>query len=211
MIKIFIVTLSLSFITIPSIAQKKAITENGEEVILYDNATWKSADITPAYETRLDTLIVAKKADATFAVKSNKVKCSVWINPKKWSFTTKTFAPSQEYVFNLKNKQQEIMAVLIPERIQIPLSTFTTLALANMKEASPDAHLTREEVRIVNGVTVKMLQIEGTVDGLNFTYRGYYYSGKLGTVQLLAFTYKEFFDEFSSDIDELLSGFAISE
>ena len=66
--------------------QQKALTETGDEVILYDDGTWKYTN--QAETTFIDTNKVEfkKNDNSTFLLKSKKFNIGVWINPKKWKF-----------------------------------------------------------------------------------------------------------------------------
>lgn len=206
LIKKTLVTIALLGFGLQGIAQIKAVTEKGEEVLLYDNGTWKSGNITPAFDTRLDTLSYTKSRAANFKVKSDINKSAVWIDPKKWSFKGKEKDDiAREYFFTLKN--ESAYAMMINEQIEIPLSTLIDIAVQNMKEAATVATLTREEYRLINNHLVKYMEVDATVRGINFVYFGYYYSNESGTTQLLGFTAKNLLEKHKKEILELLNGF----
>lgn len=62
------------------------------------------------------------------------------------------------------------------------------LALENAKAVAPDAKITKQEYRIVNGNKVIYLEIDGTIQGINFKYLGYYYSNISGSTQYITYT-----------------------
>ncbi len=187
-------------------AQVNAVTETGENVILYNDGTWKSAEIKTGWETRLDTLKYTKPNSANFQVKGERVNYSVWINSKKWQFKKdKSEDVPTEYKFTLAG--QDAYAMLISERIEVPMESLKKIAIENAIEAAPDAKLIREEIRNVNGKNVCLLQIEGTISGIKFVYYGYYYSDADGTVQFIAYTSKNLFDKYKPDMEQLLNGF----
>ena len=101
--------------------------------------------------------------------------------------------------------------MVISERIAVPMSSLKDLALANAKQAAPDAHIVLDEKRIVNGKEVTCLQIEGTVQGIAFIYYGYYYGGPEGTLQVLTYTGKNLFAEFKPDLEDFLNGTQIGQ
>lgn len=208
MLKYFVFAF-VAFLLTQNIAsgQINAVTENGEEVILFDNGTWKYTNINPAYDTRLDTPVVVKSKDATFLVKSKVTKTGVYINPKKWSFKAEESGGPVEYMFNMKNGGA--YAMLITEKIELSLQLLQTLALENARKVAPDAHFTSEETRVVNGNVVKVLGISGTLRGVGFSYLGYYYVGEIGTIQLVGYTSDNLFKEYKSEIEELLNGLTL--
>jgi hypothetical protein len=79
--------------------------------------------------------------------------------------------------------------------------------LENARSAAPDVRIIKEEYRTVNGIKLLMIQMQGTIQGINFVYFGYYYSYSGGTVQLLAYTSKQIFDEKEQELEEFLNGF----
>jgi hypothetical protein len=50
------------------------------------------------------------------------------------------------------------------------------------------------------------MQITGTAQGIPFHYYGYYYTGKLGSVQVITYTGESLFEEYKPEFDELLNG-----
>lgn len=198
----------LFFCSLPCFAQVTAVTSNGDEVILYNDGTWKYADKAATSANKIDTstLLFSKSADADFLIKSTVTKIGIKLNPKKWSFK-KTSEEGVEY--NLNSKGKDAYALVLTERVEIPLENLRNIALDNAKEVAPDVHIVHEEYRVVNGETVLCLQMNGTTQGIKFTYLGYYYSFDKGTVQFVTYTSQKLFDEYKSDMEELLNGFVV--
>lgn len=193
-----------------SFAQMKAVTDTGEEVILNKNGTWKYANVTPSYTTRLDTVDYKKDANATFLVKGKAIKYGVYIDPKKWRFKAdEDDNTAHEYQFTLKNG--DAYAMLIPERTELTLELLKMAAVENAKNVSPDAHISREETRRVNGHIITMLELRGSIKDLPFVYIGYYYVGKQGTIQFVAYTTESLIKENQKDLESLLNGLTLLE
>jgi hypothetical protein len=127
------------------------------------------------------------------------------MNPKSWSFTKGT--DNDAFEFQFQKKGGDLYAMLISEKIQIPIETLKGIAIENAKGAAPDIKLTKEEYRNINGIQVLMLQMSGTIQGMRFTYYGYYYSNSNGTIQLLAYTGENLFNDYQNDIELFLNGF----
>lgn len=187
-------------------AQINALTETGDEVVLYENGTWKyiSDTVVENEEIPVNEKEFVKGKKSTFLVKSKKVNVGIWINPKTWSFTKGTENDAFEYQF--QKKGGDLYALLISEKLQIPIETLKGIAIKNAKSAAPDVKVTKEEYRNVNGIQVLMMQMSGTIQGLRFTYYGYYYSNSNGTIQLLAYTGENLFPDYLNDIEEFLNG-----
>lgn len=202
---LFLILIFLSFQQV--IAQKKAITDTGDEVILYDNGTWTYSDsnqnIKPK-EMVLNPKIFEKNSKATFLLKSTKVKTGLWLNPTIWSFSKAKDNEKAEYEITLK--EGDIYALIINEKVEIPLESLKNIILENAKNVAPDAVITHEEYRMVNGIKVMQLDILGTIQGIKFAYFGYYYSNAKGTTQLLTYTSQNLMEEYREQCEDLLNG-----
>ena len=192
-------------------AQIKAVTENGDEVILRTDGTWSYTDSKTETASKIDTsrIIYKKNEKASFLVKSNKLSCGVYIDPKKWSFSKNKGDETSEIGFTLKEKDG--YAMLITEKIEIPFETLKVAALSNAKDVAPDVSIVKEEYRKVNNRFVLMLQMAGTLSGIKFMYFGYYYSSPNGTVQLITYTSSNLFIDYADDLEDFLNGFVIIE
>ena len=54
---------------------------------------------------------------------------------------------------------------------------------------------------------VVLLRLEGTVERIAFVYYGYFYSSKGGTIQFIAYTGQNLFEEYRRDLEDLLNRF----
>lgn len=209
--KPIVISLLFVFSSIICTAQIKAVTEKGDEVILRTDGTWQYTDSKAETASKIDTsrILYKKNEKAGFLVKSNKLSCGVYIDPKKWSFSKNKTEDASEIGFTLKEKDG--YGMLITEKIEIPFETLKTAALSNAKDVAPDVSIVKEEYRKVNNRVVLMLQMAGTLSGIRFTYFGYYYSSPNGTVQLITYTSSNLFKEYADDLEDFLNGFVIIE
>ena len=137
-------------------------------------------------------------------LKSKKLNVGVWLNPKIWSFEkSKDDSPAE---YNLSLKGADLFGMIIAEKIEIPLETLKLLAVKNAMDAAPDMKIVKEEYRIVNGIKVLLLQMNGTMQGVKFTYYGYYFSNTNGSVQFVTYTSKKLFESYKSKMETLLNG-----
>ena len=188
----------LCLITIHATAQIKAITDNGEEVILYDNGTWKYVSKSDeTVEIPVNSKEFRKPSTSSFQIKSSKVGIGVYINPKKWSFEKGEDSEAAEFKFQLKDS--DAYGMLIAEKIEIPVENLKSIALDNAREVAPDIHISKQEYRTVNGNKVLMMQMDGTMQGMKFSYYGYYFSYEGGTIQLLTYTSQNLLEEYKPD------------
>lgn len=187
-------------------AQQKAVTETGKEVILFDNGTWKYQDESDIEEKEIprNPKKFKKSKDATFLLKSTTFKVGFWLNPKKWSFTKDGSNAEAEY--ELKLKGEDVYAMILTEKIEIPLETLKIIALENAKSVAPDMKVIKEEYRTVNGIEILLIEMKGTLQGIKIAYYGYYFSNPNGTVQFMTFTSQNLIDGYKAECEELLNG-----
>jgi hypothetical protein len=190
-------------------AQVKALTETGDEVVLFHDGTWKylNDSVFESKEISVNEFLFYKNKNSTFLVKSKNLNIGVWINPKEWKFERGGEDDSAEFIFTRKGK--DLYAMLISEKVEIPLEMLKDIALDNARSVAPDIRIKKEEYRNINGIDVLMLQMYGTLQGMKVSYFGYYYSSVNGTIQLLGYTTTNLFDEYFNDIETLLNGFDI--
>lgn len=205
-----ILSFAIAFIlALPAMAQKKAVTENGEEVILYTDGTWKYINDSAREEKEIpvNPKAFTKGNASTFLLKSSKFNVGVWIDPKKWSFKKAENNDAAEYEFELKGK--DLYGMMINELVEIPLESLKKIAIENAREAAPDIQLIKEEYRTVNGQKVLMLQLNGSAEGIKFSYYGYYYSNENGTMQMVLYTSQNLLKNYLTEIESHLNGFVV--
>jgi hypothetical protein len=148
-------------------AQERATTSSGRTVLLYPNGTWKYADSVPASKGASGER--KRPASATARLDFLRGKASLHYDPTKWQ-EQQSSEPGR---LQLEHIDGGGYAMIIGERLQMPLAGLRDLALANAKNAAPDAQIVSEETRRVNGHDVMVLQIRGTLQTIRFVYLGY--------------------------------------
>jgi hypothetical protein len=206
---LFIAFLSLSFFN-TTYCQIKAKTSEGKDVVLYDDGTWQYAEDEDLKEEGKKVFIpvsdtkYTKPGSSKTVFKSERAGYSVWYDNIKWKKTSK-FNEDQEAQFQLKNGDAYVMS--IAEGVEIPIETLGDIAIKNAENASPNVRVTHKEYRNVNGTDVLHMRLEGTLQGINFIYYGYYFSNKGGSVQLVGYTSANLFDKYKKDLEDFLNGF----
>lgn len=186
-------------------AQIKAVTEEGNEVILFDDGTWEYADDSfLENEIKLNPETFTKDNSSSFLLKSSVTNFGFYLNPKEWSFTKNTENTDAEYELNWKNG--DIYGMIISEEIKIPITTLREIAVSNGKTVSPDIKIIEEEYRNVNGLEVLMMKMKGTMYGIKFEYFGYYYSNDSGTVQFITYSSDTVLEKNQKLCEKLLNG-----
>jgi len=199
----------LVLFAITSFSQKKAVTETGEEVILYENGTWKYVNDSARLKNDItvNPKPFKKSPNSTFLLKSTKTDIGIWIDSKKWSFKKASSNEDAEYELDLRGK--DLYGMIITEKIEIPLETLKGLAYDNAKAVATDLEIVKQEYRTVNDIKVLCMQMNGNMQGVKFTYYGYYFSNAKGTVQFLTYTAQNLLKELLPDAEELLNGLVL--
>ena len=203
--KIFVALTFFGCVTLS--AQQKAVTELGEEVLLYQNGTWKYTNVEDKIvkDTPVNPDPFVKDEDATFLLKSKVTNVGVWLDPTEWSFQKSKDNPEAEYELQLKG--EDLYGMIITEKLEIPIENLKEIALENGRDAAPDLEVIQEEYRTVNDQKVLFLQLNGTLQGIKFTYYGYYYSSPTGTVQFITYTSQGLLKSYIEDCEKILNGF----
>jgi hypothetical protein len=179
-------------------SQELATTASGKQITVFPDGTWKAV-------TSSSASAASRPAGASATLPVNRGRSAVYYNPGKWKLQNE----EQGGRSKLEHIEGDGYAMVIAERVGMSIDVLKNIALQNAKAAAPDAVIVAEEPRKVNGADLLMLQIEGTVSGIPFTYFGYYYTGEYGSIQVITFTGRNLFTEFKPDFEELLNGFVV--
>jgi len=201
---VFAVVLSLCVLFAGmAFAQKKAVTEDGKNVVLYPDGTWKYAE--PKAPAAGGSY--SKPEGSTKLLKGKHGTYGIWINESKWQVSKEPDNEAAE--FEINHASGDAFAMVIAERLTMPLESLREIAIENAKGAAPDAEVVFEEKRTVNGAEVLFMQINGTIMSIPFTYYSYYYAGKAGSMQVITYTGQSLLEEFKDDFEDFLNGFVV--
>lgn len=201
--------LVIFLLSFTSNADQKAVTEEGDIVILNSNGSWEYVDnkVNKATEILLNKNSFKKGKESTFTLKSKKNNSVFSIDPKAWAFEKGNSIGDSEYAFKLKGG--DLYGMAITEAIEIDLVNLPQVALDNAKNVAPDVRITKQEYRVVNDNKVIYLEMAGTIQGIKFKYLGYYYSDESGTTQYLTYTGTNLAGKYKPEIEKFLNGFSI--
>ena len=149
-----------------------------------------------------------KPSSATKLIKGKKIKYSLSINNSKWK-QIKSVNKDSEYSFT--HKDGVVWAFIIPEKLELTFPFLKEAAFLNFQYSSENAKIVFEEIRIVNNKKIMHLQMEGLLKSIPFVYYGYYYTSKIGSVQVVTYTTKSLFEKYKNDMLDFLNGFGTYE
>lgn len=204
---------SLSFLllsfSVNSYAVQKAITDEGQIIILNSNNTWYFENSKPSIipNASLNSKNFSKIDSQSFKIKALPTAMELYIDPEKWSFSNdrKNFGRLSFHPKSLKNS--DIYGLLVSEAIEIDFDSFTEIALSNAKNLAADMKIVSREYRVVNGSKILYIEMEGTYKSIKTKCVGYYASNKSGNAQLLVFSASNIIDSKRFEIEEFLNGF----
>ena len=163
-------------------APVNATTEDGRKVLLFPDGKWKPAPPAPGGAGKG---AFVRSPKATERVDLLRGAMAIYVDPAKWKKQPDTEDVTKT---TFHHASGEAYGMIVAERLAIPLQRLKEIAITNARAAAPDAKVVFEETRHVNDVDVVVMQMEGTIQGIAFTYYGYYYSGPQGSLQVLTYT-----------------------
>lgn len=185
-----------------------AVTQTGEQVVLYQDGTWTYVNkdsLTTDIHTNPKSF--NKDNKASFLLKSKRVPVGCWIDTKKWQFESPAEGDVVEY--ELDHNNGVLYAMMLTEKLDIPLTSLGNIAIENARDAAPDLQVLEKEYRTVNGTKILMLRMIGTIQDIRFTYLGYYYTGQGSAVQFLVYGTDDSLKENLTEVETLLNGFVV--
>ena len=209
--KIFTLAILLQSLTF--IAQQRALTEDGKEVVLFDNGTWKFVNESDAKV--LETIVTnnnlfEKPKTASFVMKSKKLDVGVYFDPKKWKLATQNISPHVEYFFTDRGNTEGLFGFMMTEKVQIAtLKNLKELIIENVKRNVDFFRLKESEYRTVNGMKVLYIRYAANTKGMDFEYAGNYYINSDGYAGVVGFSSQKMFENSFGAIQELINGISL--
>lgn len=209
--KIFTLAIVLQSLTF--IAQQRALTEDGKEVVLFDNGTWKFVNESDA--KALETIVTnnnlfEKPKTASFVMKSKKLDVGVYFDPKKWKLATQNISPHVEYFFTDRGNTEGLFGFMMTEKVQIAtLKNLKELIIENVNRNVDFFRLKESEYRTVNGMKVLYIRYAANTKGMDFEYAGNYYINSDGYAGVVGFSSQKMFEKSFGAIQELINGISL--
>ena len=196
----------LLFLSLPMFAQQRAVTETGDQAVLYNDGAWVYAekDTLNVDEIPLNPRPYTRSKKASFRLKSKRIDIGCWIDPKTWKFQAAQSHESAE--FEIDHVDGSMYALIITENLDVSTVDLGNLAIQNARSAAPDLKVTHREYRIVNGTKVLMMRMTGTIENIHFSYFGYYFAEDGGSTQFLVYAAEDFMEENLYEAEDLLNG-----
>lgn len=147
--------------------------------------------------------VFKKSEDAKQYLKSKVNAAACYVDIKKWTYT-KSEKHEAEFVFNLKTAP--IQALMLCEKNAAPLLIVRDAVVSNIQKIVPDAKITHQEYRTVNGQSVIQIELIGTVQSVQCMYWGYISNASTGSTTWLGFGTYELMNQHKAEVETLLNG-----
>ncbi len=131
---------------------------------------------------------------------------SLKYDPDHWKQT----APGTDGQVALEHSSGDAHAIVIAERIQLPLGAVEDIALENAQTVDPKAEVVFRQQRRINGVDIRFAKIEARVNEVPMVYWGCSYGGEYGAVQVVTYAAKTLWAGYEKEFTDFLNGFMIA-
>lgn len=137
-------------------------------------------------------------------VSGAEVSYSIKYDSNKWSLSSDSGNKDAE--FELILNTNDSYGIIIAERPEFGLETLKNIALDNFRDVGTNVSVVSERTINIDGNDILELKVNVKVDGLPLTYYNHYFSGKIGSIQFITFTYQNLFEEREEELKKLLEG-----
>ena len=107
------------------------------------------------------------------------------------------------------NEQEEILLTTIEERFQIPIEAMYEIVLENAEDTGAEVTEIRRGERNINGERMGFVEWRSVFNGFDLTYLSHFYSDAEGSVQVIAWTSSNIFEDRRDSIELLASGIEV--
>jgi len=201
--KLLLQAISLLFIS-QAMAQITAVTEEGKAVILFGNGTWRYLNDS-LWISNTGMQYFSTPENSTHVLTGKEPAYEIRYNAEKWKLLPDTLYKNAD--FSLENHDGEVIAMIITEKMQVPLQRIKDAAVENFNKTGTEFKITEEQKLNVNGTEGLLLKIDALVDDMPFSYLNGFFSTPQGTYQLITFTAYNLFDQYRNDMMDLICGF----
>lgn len=197
-----------------NLPQTTAVTENGAQLILYKDKTWKYANLKDreAFENiSINKQLLTKPISADSLVSSERADGGVYFDKKKWEayesdhlrFSEYNFISSDEsklygYFYCINAKKENIEAI-------------KNEAIGSVLNTPNISTLKKTEYRTVNGLSMFHISYSKKLEDGNFDFLDNYFQTAYGYCHISAYTYSHLFTKNKEEIEKLINGLSKAE
>lgn len=191
-----------------SFSQTKALTEDGKEIVLFENKTWRfvnESDEKAMDEIVTNNTIFTKSPSATFLLRSQKLDSGIYFNPKQWKTVKADISPIAEYTF--QNMDNQSYGLFVSEKAPIQtLKNLKELIISGVQKRANFFRLISSEYRTLNGLKVLFLEYSANFQGMDFHYLANYHLTEEGYTGIFSYTFENLFLNAKTNLQNLANG-----
>jgi len=222
MIRTISIILFLSWTSIV-MSQETAVTESGDTVYLYSNGRW-TYDLIDIEDVPLDDELVLFSSypvmDSTNTVYNTPKNSKKIINNEDKPYSIAydvsrwrrepTASINEEADYTFMSKNEENFAMIIYEEAEIGLNAILNIAMSNLKSGiNVEPNVIHSDYVMVNGKQMIHATYAVEIEGMNFVFDSFFYSGEEGTYQYTTWTFANIHKKYQKDHLELLAGLTV--
>lgn len=182
----------------------RTVTKEGRVILLFPNGTWRelSGPGSQEWDKRLENM---KRHDEF--VLGGKGEYGVHYDPTEWVMLDAR--KGKAYDMEFRQVDGDAFAYILFSPKAVGESTLYKMAFENANSVMGNIEVPYEDRRLVNGNELLVLSFLGTRGTTYMAFHGYYYTGKKGTIQFVAYSTARMFEQMDCMITRLLSGLVI--
>ncbi len=181
-------------------------TNEGKDILLLPDSTWQ-------YKSEADTSYVHffKPEKSTKKLSDSTRPYSLWINENEWEVIEKKDSSLGFADYILESKNSNVQAMVIFNDKKIEPAVLINNAVEKARKINPNAGLVDKQERIINGSKILAMRMKVFRQNRALDYYNYYYSGGVGTIQVITFVPEEEFESSEDEMLNLLNGLVVYE
>ncbi|WP_291874981.1 hypothetical protein [Chryseobacterium sp.] len=197
-----------------NLPQTTAVTENGAQLILYKDKTWKYANLKDREAFKniaVNKKLFTKPTSADSLVSSERADGGVYLDTKKWKayesddirfseyqFTGPDASELYGYFYCINSKKENIEAI-------------KNEAIGSILSSPNNSTLKKTEYRTVNGLPMFHMYYSKKIDGDRFDFLDNYFQTAYGYCHISGYTYSNLVAKNKEEIEKLINGLSKAE
>ena len=149
-----------------------------------------------------------KSSAAKTRIKTSVDEFALWMDGTKWKQDHESENP---HLLTFTQVNGEAGALIISGRLSMPTTVLRDNLLSSGREGDPNARITFEEKRIVNGRPVLAIEISTTMEGEPYKFLGYVHGGGAGSIAVIGIIPESLYTKNKQEMTEFLNGLEVSD
>jgi hypothetical protein len=206
MLKYQSLLLALTLVSSPAFCGQKTISNDGKVIELKDDGSWKEIE---SHKTPFIEGTFQRSPSFLQLSYGEKEAYGVWYDSGLWMADKPKTTAGFDLTFTYYTHKSYVFTLWRPYKKRTDEELFK-LAESNAYETMLNVKLISEEKRPIQGVPHNIFVFEGTKDYIPLIWHCAYISTDQGTLQVVTYTPRQFYEGVKFDIIRLLDGITLS-